>query len=205
MKDDVIGRQWTCRGVFSSYLDSMKQQLIAISGPSCGGKTTLKSTLLAKGGGRLVEVVTTTTRAARPGEQEEGAYRFCSTNDFAALIANDQLLEWVEYGGHCYGIERASLNGFHDSGKSGVVVVTEDGARALAAWCERNGVELVRVLATAPTDELLRRLAARVDVDEATVQWRREQLLARQSQSTDLSVYDWIVESKASDCVAGAQ
>jgi len=176
----------------------MKQQLIAISGPSCGGKTTLKETLLRLGGDRLVEIITTTTRMSRPGESDNGSYRFCSEDAFRELVSKEHLLEWIRYDGNYYGIEFTSLNNFHDSEQCGVVVATEDGVAALSKWCVQNGIELVRVLATAPVDELLRRLDTRSDSSAAAAR-RRERLLVETSGDIDFSKYDWIVDPAFSE------
>jgi guanylate kinase len=172
----------------------MTQQLIAITGPSCGGKTTLKNNLLELSGGNIVEIVTTTTRMPRDGERTDAAYRFCSVAEFEQLKDDGAFIEWVHYDGHYYGISHESLAGFHDSGKSGVIVATTEGVSVLTEWCADNGVTIMRVLATAPVDELLRRLSSRKDRNRQVMLARRRQILAEARRPTDFSRYDWVVD-----------
>lgn len=179
----------------------MNKQLIVITGPTCGGKTTLKETLLSLAGGSLMEAVTTTTRRARPGESDSKAYRFRTKEKFAELVREDKLLEWVRYDGHYYGIEVESLNALKASEASGVAVVTVEGLTALEAWCKDNDIEIIRVLATAPMEELLRRLECRRDRSEKVIRQRREKLMNEASMRVDLSQFDWVVDPMMSDAL----
>lgn len=172
----------------------MDKQLIAITGPTCGGKTTLKNVLLSLYAGQIEEIVTTTTRTPRPGELESGAYDFVSTMLFEQLAANQMLLEWVRYDGHFYGLQLDHLRQFAESAKSGVVVATESGLTALQKWCDSNDIAILRVLATAPVDELARRLEQRPDADRSIVERRRQRLLDEQAKLVDFSDYDVVVD-----------
>jgi guanylate kinase len=172
----------------------MKKQFIVITGPTCGGKTTLKETLLSLSGDALAEVVTTTTRRPRPGESNCKAYRFCTKARFARMVRDGKLLEWVRYDGHYYGIELDALEAVRVSDADGVAVVTVEGLAALEAWCAQSDVQIIRVLATAPADELLRRFECRQDADDVATRRRRETLAREVERTIELSRFDWIVD-----------
>lgn len=171
----------------------MKKQLIAITGLTCSGKTTLKNTLLEQCGDSLREIVTTTTRKRRVDE-DVSAYRFCSERAFKALIEDDELLEWVKYDSRYYGIERRLLEGLQNENRCGVVVATQAGLAALECWCRESGVRLVRVLVTAHQRELARRLDQR-SISEAEQEARREEIRSAKQVIEDALDFDWVVDS----------
>lgn len=82
--------------------------LIALSGPSAGGKTTVAKMLLSLRSD-FSRVVTTTTRPMRPGEQNGIDYHFVSKQDFESMLARDELLEYIEYSGNYYGTTKSEL------------------------------------------------------------------------------------------------
>jgi hypothetical protein len=56
--------------------------MVALCGPTCGGKTTLARTLIDRWESVFAPVVTTTTRLPRPGEIQGIHYRFVSRFEF---------------------------------------------------------------------------------------------------------------------------
>ncbi|MCB9798440.1 guanylate kinase [Candidatus Nomurabacteria bacterium] len=90
----------------------MKQgKLVIISAPSGGGKNTIVEQLIARipGSARLV---TTTTREIRPKEHEGVDYFFVSHDAFQKLIEHDELVEYNEYVGNFYGVQKKHLHEF---------------------------------------------------------------------------------------------
>ncbi len=59
--------------------------------------------------GDFSKVVTTTTRPMRSGEQNGRDYHFVSRDEFEAMIARDELLEYIEYSGNYYGTTRSEI------------------------------------------------------------------------------------------------
>jgi len=136
-------------------------RLIAITGPSCGGKTTLKNELLREMGGDAVCIRTTTTRNRRVGEEHGRDYLFRSKMQFCEILDDGGFLESVVVDGQFYGIELAELERVGESCDTAIVVATPSGLHSLAHWAEAHGVRLIRVLASAPVGELRRRLQGR--------------------------------------------
>jgi len=79
--------------------------MFILASPSGAGKTTL-SRLLLQSEPLLHLSVSFTTRPRRPSEVDGVHYHFTTTQKFAQLVANDELLEWAEVHGHRYGTPR---------------------------------------------------------------------------------------------------
>ena len=77
-------------------------QLIVLSGPSGVGKSTVISELLSERPD-IHFSVSFTTRAPRVGEAHGVNYNFVEREEFEAMIANDELLEYAEYVHNYYG------------------------------------------------------------------------------------------------------
>ena len=69
----------------------MKEIIIAITGPSGIGKTTLGNKLKEKNG--FMTPIHSTTRAAR-ADDEKGFYRYLSHDEFNYYVRNKQFLFW---------------------------------------------------------------------------------------------------------------
>jgi guanylate kinase len=79
-----------------------------VSAPSGSGKSTLVARLLAGDPG-LMFSVSYTTRQRRGQEVDGRSYRFVSRQDFEAIIARNEFLEWAEVFGNYYGTHRDVL------------------------------------------------------------------------------------------------
>lgn len=94
--------------------------LFLLIGPSGSGKTTL----IREVRGRIPSlrfIPTTTTRPPRPGEQDGREYFFVSSDEFDALIARSDLLEWQWVHGNRYGTSRSR---FVDALEDGLLGIT---------------------------------------------------------------------------------
>lgn len=88
----------------------MRQGLVvSIIAPSGGGKTTVVNELI-KQLPRAVRFVTTTSRAPRPGETNGVDYHFLTRSEFAAKITRGELIEYVEFAGQFYGMDRLEMD-----------------------------------------------------------------------------------------------
>lgn len=142
----------------------MNRRVIAITGPTCGGKTTFKQRLLAEFPDQFEAVTTTTSRAPRSGEVDGEDYHFVSTGEFQEKADNGAFLEGIEINGYHYGIEKARLESALSTGRTVVLVVDPNGVKALERWGRAAGTNIIRVLATAPIEELRDRLQRRVGI-----------------------------------------
>lgn len=83
-------------------------QLIVITGPSGVGKGTLVHRLLEHYP-NLHLSVSATTRPPRRNEIEGQDYYFVSQEQFQQMIQEQELLEWAEFAGNCYGTPRFAV------------------------------------------------------------------------------------------------
>ena len=137
--------------------------LIVIAGPAGSGKSTLCDRLVNERP-EFSRVVTTTTRAPRPGEINGVHYHFFSPAEFRRKIERGEFLEW------------ALVHGEHEDRLYGTLKssVLEPLARnhALVMSIDVQGVESLRKVARA--DARLRRAMATV-----FIRVERERLIAR--------------------------
>lgn len=68
--------------------------LLVLAGPAGSGKSTLCDRLVAEDPS-FSRVITTTTRAPRPGEVNGVHYHFFTPEEFDRRVANDEFLEWA--------------------------------------------------------------------------------------------------------------
>ncbi|MBN1976966.1 MAG: guanylate kinase [Anaerolineae bacterium] len=126
--------------------------LIVISGTPGAGKDSVVRRLKACAH-PFHFVVTATDRLPRPGEVHGRDYFFYTTDEFAGLIENDELLEHaVVYGQH-KGVPKQQVRDALDSGKDVVMRIDVQGAAAI----RRLVPEAVLIFLTAPSEEELER------------------------------------------------
>lgn len=85
-----------------------KSNIFIISGPSGAGEDSVIESL--KKYLPIERIITTTSRAMRPGESEGRPYYFISPEEFKKKIANDELAEYAqEYNDKFYGVTKKEL------------------------------------------------------------------------------------------------
>ncbi len=140
-----------------------------ISAPSGSGKSTLVSRLLASVPGLMFSVSYTTRepRGARGGRRR--ATTSSRAQDFEAMIARDEFLEWAEVFGNYYGTHRGILEEAQAQGKDLVLDIDVQGARQLKSRIP----EAVTVFILAPSRQILeQRLRARGEDREDVIERR---------------------------------
>ena len=131
--------------------------LIVVSGPSGVGKDSVVEAMKTRGL-PFHFVVTATTRAARPEEEHGKDYFFISSEEFAQMIDEDELLEYAIVYNDYKGIPKAQVRQALASGKDVVMRVDVQGA----ATVKKISPEAILIfLTTEDEDELVRRLNAR--------------------------------------------
>lgn len=83
----------------------MAGNLYVVAAPSGAGKTTLVRLLLEQETSVNLSI-SYTTRAARAGEQDGREYHFVAADEFRAMIAREEFLEWAEVHGNYYGTSK---------------------------------------------------------------------------------------------------
>ncbi len=137
-----------------------KRLIFVISAPSGGGKTTLVNAL-KKSEPCLEHVVTHTTRAERPGEENGIHYHFVSKQEFQTLIHTDALIEWAEVYGHYYGTSKAAVEQVLARKKYPILNIDWQGARNIRKIYGRTAVTIF--ILPPSLKELQKRLEARGD------------------------------------------
>ena len=94
-----------------------------LSGPSGVGKTTVWDEIRSQHADRVEKIVTTTTRAPRPGETHGVHYYFLSKSEFEAKIIAGEMIEYALVHGNYYGSSSDELERIVSHGKSPVYIV----------------------------------------------------------------------------------
>jgi guanylate kinase len=105
-------------------------RLIVLTGPSGVGKGTLLRSLL-KRHSELYLSTSVTTRAPRIGEVDGKDYYFVSRPEFDRMVAANELLEWAEFAGNCYGTPRRPVEQQVAQGNWVVLEIELEGARQI--------------------------------------------------------------------------
>ena len=143
-------------------------QVFIISAPSGSGKSTLVRRLLERDG-NLIFSVSYTTRAARGKETDGREYNFVRREEFEAMVARDEFVEWARVFDDYYGTHKRYIDQGRAEGKDVVLDIDVKGARQL----RQRIPEAVSVFVLAPSrEELEKRLRARGDVAEAVIRKR---------------------------------
>jgi guanylate kinase len=128
-----------------------------ISAPSGSGKSTLVARLLS----RFPDItfsVSYTSRPRRGAEVDGKDYHFVSRDEFEAMAARGEFLEWATVFGNYYGTHRGILEAARSQGKDLVLDIDVQGARQLKGRIP----EAVTVFILAPSRQILeQRLRAR--------------------------------------------
>jgi guanylate kinase len=161
-------------------------KVFVITGPSGAGKGTLEQELLRRMPGRLELAVSATTRERRPDETDGIHYWFKTNDEFDRLIADEGLLEWVEYVGNRYGTLRSEIDRIHGEGRAPLLDLEIEGA--LRVRDEVPGA--ITFFVDAPIAELERRLRARATESSGEI---GDRLAIAQEQKRHAAAFDHVV------------
>ena len=101
--------------------------LFVIAAPSGAGKSTLVKALLELDA-RLAVSVSHSTRAPRGQECHGREYWFVSTEEFRAMVAQGDFLEWAEVHGNFYGTSKGAIEQRMQAGEDVVLEIDWQGA-----------------------------------------------------------------------------
>lgn len=141
----------------------MSGVIITITGPTCSGKSHLEA-LLSKEPG-FARTVSYTTRPIREGEVDGREYHFVSVEGFDRLSLSGVFAESARFGDHYYATSGNQLRDLLDAGKNVIIVCEPIGRDEIIAFAEREGLPVVPVFVTNPTNVLARRFIRRMLVD----------------------------------------
>lgn len=173
----------------------MAPVLLVLAGPAGSGKTTLCERMVAEvpGFGRIV---TTTTRAPRPGEVNGVHYHFFTPEQFDAKVAAGEFLEWawVHKTGNRYGTLASSVLDPLAAGRSLIINVDVQGVESFRKAALANPLLAKRmgtVFINVPIPELRTRLTGRGESD-AEIAHRME---TAERELLEIGKFDFVVES----------
>jgi guanylate kinase len=161
--------------------------MLVLSSPSGAGKTTLSRKLLDVD--RQVELsVSVTTRKQRPGEIDGRDYRFIDRERFDRMVQQQELLEWADVFGHCYGTPRAPVDAALGQGRDVLFDIDWQGTQQLREKADRD---LVTVFVLPPSiPDLERRLRTRAQDSEDVIRARMSKAADEMSHWAE---YDYVV------------
>ena len=174
--------------------------IFIISAPSGSGKSTLVARLLTTVPG-LMFSVSYTTRPLRGHEKDGESYHFVTREDFEAMVARGEFLEWAQVFGNYYGTHQGILEAARAAGLDLVLDIDVQGARQL-----RDRVpEAVTIFVLAPSRKILEdRLRARGEDREDVIERRLREAAVEIQKYKD---YDYVLinrELAESDAVLSA-
>lgn len=136
---------------------SQEPLLIVVSGPSGAGKDTVVQRMQERGL-PFHFVVTATTRPKRPGETHGKDYWFVSSEEFARMIEQNDLIEYAIVYGDYKGIPKAQVRTALASGRDVVMRLDVQGAETVRKLVPDA---LLIFITTDSEEELVKRLNAR--------------------------------------------
>jgi guanylate kinase len=159
--------------------------LLVLSGPSGVGKDAVIEGL--RKCHDLHTVVTTTTRALRPGETDGNPYYFVSKSKFEKMIENDELLEWAKVYDYYYGVPREEVNKALKKSETVIIKVDVQGARTIKNLIQ--DATFIFLLPSSPA-ELSRRLQHRGSMSQEQFRLR---LKTVSEEVNYISLFDYAV------------
>jgi guanylate kinase len=167
-------------------MSSFSGNVFMVVAPSGAGKSSLVNALLSQDPG-LTLSISCTTRKPRPGEEANKHYRFVSVDEFDALRANNDLLEWAEVHGNFYGTPRDRIDQALEQGRDVLLEIDWQGARQVRQYFP----QAVGIFILPPSIEALEARLTKRGQDDPTVIARR--LLAAGGEMSHASECQYVI------------
>lgn len=170
--------------------------LLVLSGFSGSGKGTVMKEIMKKYSDRYALSISATTRAPRPGESDGVEYFFKTREEFEAMIANDELVEYAQYVSNYYGTPKAYVEEQLNAGKDVILEIEIQGALKI----KEKFPDTLLLFMTPPSAEALKnRLIGRGTESMDVIESR----LSRAVQEAEgIEKYDYlIINDNLEECV----
>ena len=178
----------------------MKQKnrgiLVVLSGFSGSGKGTVVKEIMKKYSDQYALSISATTRAPRPGETDGIEYFFKTREEFEAMIAGDELVEYAQYVSNYYGTPKAYVEQQLSAGKDVILEIEIQGALKVK---EKFPETLLMFMTPPDADELKRRLIGRGTETMEVI----ESILSRAvEEAQGIEEYDYLlINDQLEECV----
>jgi guanylate kinase len=161
-------------------------KIFIISGPSGAGEDSIIEGLKKKF--PIERVITTTTRAMRPGESNGYPYYFIAKEEFRKGVESGKFIEWAEeYNGNLYGVTKEELERVAMSGKIGIWKIEWKGV----ITAKKMFPEIKSIFVTVPDIKILEdRIRRRDNVTDEHIKERMEYTKEWMSHA---DIYDYTV------------
>ena len=164
----------------------MKGQLWIVAAPSGGGKTSLIAEMI-RSVDDVVESVSHTTRACRPGEEDGVHYHFIDQQCFDALAEAGDFLEYAQVFHYAYATSGAQVDSLLNAGKDVILSIDWQGAEQVI----KKRPDTKSVFLLPPSLEALRERLTKRGQDNAEVVEKR--MAEAESQISHFSSFDYII------------
>jgi len=164
----------------------MSGNVFIVAAPSGAGKTSLVKQLVAHDAD-VSESVSYTTRAPRPGEQNDRDYHFVDHETFVNMVNNGEFLESADVHGNLYGTGQKWVDEQCAAGRDIVLEIDWQGAQQV----RKQLPGAIGIFVLPPSVDVLRaRLTARAQ-DSASVIDRR--VAAARSEVAHVHEFDYVI------------
>lgn len=162
--------------------------MLILSSPSGAGKTSLTRMLLQKKELDLTLSISVTTRPRRSSEVDGIHYTFVTRKRFEQLRDEDELLEWAEVHGNCYGTPRETVERTLAQGRDVLFDIDYQGTQQVKA---KAGEDVVTIFILPPSmRELKARLERRAEDSGETIAGR---LANAANEIRRWALYDYVL------------
>lgn len=159
-------------------------KMIILVAPSGGGKSSMLERLLREDG-RLLDVITYTTRPMRAGEQEGQHYHFVSTERFLELRDQGFFVEWAKVHSSLYG---TPLDQIKKAWADGLAVIMDLDVQG-ATTCKSRFSQALTIFILPPSlEELRRRVLTRDKTPPADIELRMENAKKEMARAKEFDV-----------------
>ncbi|MCX8131010.1 MAG: guanylate kinase [Clostridia bacterium] len=160
--------------------------LVVFCGPSGVGKGSVLK-IAKEGNANIKYSVSATTRNPRQGETDGESYYFKTIPEFKEMIANDELVEWVEYCGNFYGTPKKCIDDALREGYNIILEIEVEGAVNI----KNKYPDAVTVFVLPPSfEELQKRLEGRGTEKPDVIEKR---LCRAKEEMSFINKFDYII------------
>ena len=173
--------------------------LLVLAGPAGSGKSTLCDRIVREVPG-FERVITTTTRAPRPGEVNGVHYHFLTPEQFDAKIVADEFLEWAwVHGERRYGTLAASVLGPLARGQSLAINLDVQGVASLRQAAEHSLAlqqAMAAIFIILDHEQLVARIRGRGQDDDEEIARR---MATAEAELLAATTFEFVIHSASRD------